>query len=185
MKRVLIINTMILILLAMIALNPVALGQNNAGPHIDPTKSDPGNKKEIQMIHLSTYLLFNGTCKQAMEFYKSCFGGELTLSSVGQSPMKKMFPDSMHSKTLNAKLISENFDISASDWLRPTQTPVKGNMVCLYLSGGKPQQLKALFNKLSEGAEITDPLKIEAFGTYGALNDKFGVRWMFHTDQLD
>ena len=120
-----------------------------------------------------------------MEFYKSCFGGELTLSSVGQSPMKSMFPESMHNKTVNARLVSENFDISASDWLRPAQTPIRGNMVCLYLSGGKPQQLKAIFDKLSEEAEVTDPLKIEPFGTYGALNDKFGVRWMFQTSQVD
>jgi len=58
-------------------------------------------------------------------------------------------------------------------------------MVCLYLSGGKPAELKALFEKLSVGAEVTDSLRREAFGTYGALNDKFGVRWMFQTDQKD
>lgn len=58
-------------------------------------------------------------------------------------------------------------------------------MVCLYLSGGKPGELKFLFDKLSAAANVTDPLKIEPFGTYGALNDKFGVRWMFHTDQKD
>jgi uncharacterized glyoxalase superfamily protein PhnB len=26
-------------------------------------------------------------------------------------------------------------------------------------------------------------LQILFFGTYGALNDKFGVRWMFQTDR--
>jgi PhnB protein len=39
--------------------------------------------------------------------------------------------------------------------------------------------LKALFEKLSEEAEVTDPLKETFYGIYGALNDKFGVRWMF------
>jgi PhnB protein len=39
--------------------------------------------------------------------------------------------------------------------------------------------LKAFFEKLSEEAEVTDPLKEMFFGVYGALNDKFGVRWMF------
>jgi PhnB protein len=42
--------------------------------------------------------------------------------------------------------------------------------------------VRALFERLSEGAEVTDPLKEQFFGTYGALNDKFGVRWMFHTE---
>ncbi len=50
------------------------------------------------MTTLSMYLLFNGTCKQAMEFYKSCLGGELTQTSVGHSPMKNIFPESMHHK---------------------------------------------------------------------------------------
>ena len=52
-----------------------------------------------------------------------------------------------------------------------------------YLSGGTLQELKALFERLSEGAEVTDPLKEQFFGTYGALNDEFGVRWMFQTDK--
>jgi PhnB protein len=45
--------------------------------------------------------------------------------------------------------------------------------------------LKALFEKLSEGAELTDPLTEQFFGTYGALSDKFGVRWMFQTGKND
>lgn len=56
-------------------------------------------------------------------------------------------------------------------------------MVCLYLSGGTFNELKVLFDKLSEGADVTDPLKEEFFGAYGALNDKFGIRWMFHADK--
>src|SRR5271163_3022179 len=34
-------------------------------------------RKEIEMTTLSSYLLFDGNCRQAMEFYKSCLGGEL------------------------------------------------------------------------------------------------------------
>ena len=77
---------------------------------------------------------------------------------------------------------SKLVDISASDWLRPTENPIRGNTVCLYLSGGNPDDTKSLFSKLSEGADITDPLSDQPFGLYGALNDKFGNRWMFHSD---
>jgi hypothetical protein len=31
-----------------------------------------------EMTTLTPYLLFDGKCQQAMKFYKSCFGGELT-----------------------------------------------------------------------------------------------------------
>jgi PhnB protein len=140
-------------------------------------------KTNKNMTTLTTYLLLDGNCKPAMEFYKSVFGGELTLTKVGESAAKDFMPPTMHDKVINSRLLSENVDISASDWLRPAQTPIQGNMVCLYLSGGTFDDLKILFDKLSVGANITDPLKQEFFGTYGALNDKFGIRWMFQTDK--
>lgn len=135
------------------------------------------------MTTLTPYLLFDGTCHQAMEFYQSCFGGELTATKVKDSPAKDHMPAIQQEKILNARLKSGNLEISASDWLRPDRTPTRGNTACLYLSGGTSEELKTLFEKLSEGADVTDPLKEQFFGTYGALNDKFGVRWMFHANQ--
>ena len=141
--------------------------------------------KMSQPIIFSTYLLLDGRCKEAMEFYRSCFGGDLIMTTVGESPMKGIFPESMHKRVVNAKLVSGNINISASDWLRPSEKPVQGNTVCLYLSGGAYSEIKSLFDKLSFGATITDPLKEEPFGVYGALNDKFGFRWMFHTAKVN
>lgn len=135
------------------------------------------------MTNLTPYLLFDGNCKQAMEFYKHCFSGELTELAVKDSPAKESMPESQQEKIVNARLKSGNVDISASDWLRPDRTRVPGNTVCLYLSGGSFQELSALFARLAQGGEVTDPLKEMFFGTYGALNDKFGVRWMFHSSQ--
>ena len=143
------------------------------------------NSNMSQPIIFSTYLLLDGRCKEAMEFYKSCFGGDLSMTTVGESPMKGVFPESMHKRVVNAKLVSRNINISASDWLRPSETPVQGNTVCLYISGGTYSEIKSLFDKLSSGATITDPIKEEPFGVYGALNDKFGFRWMFHTTKKD
>jgi PhnB protein len=59
---------------------------------------------------------------------------------------------------------------------------MRGNTVCLYLSGGTFEELKTLFAKLAESANVTNPLKEQFFGVYGALNDRFGVRWMFVTN---
>ncbi|HXB21889.1 MAG TPA: VOC family protein [Candidatus Solibacter sp.] len=136
-----------------------------------------------EMTTLTPYLLFDGSCHKAMEFYKLCFGGELTALKVKDSPAKDHMAAVQQEKILHARLRSGNLDISASDWLLPQRTAIRGNTVCLYLSGGTFEELKALFERLSEGAEVTDPLKEQFFGTYGALNDKFGVRWMFQTDK--
>ena len=133
-----------------------------------------------EMTTLTPYLLFEGQCYEAMEFYKSCFGGELTVVKVKDSPAKDHMPEFQQNKVLNARLRRGNLEISASDWLRPDRTPIPGNMVCLYLRGGTLPELSALFQKLSEGAQVTDPLQQQFHGYYGALNDKFAVRWMFH-----
>lgn len=135
------------------------------------------------MTTLTSYLLFDGNCRQAMEFYKSCFGGDLVIAKVKDSAVKDRMPASEQDKIINARLKSGNLDISASDWLRPDRTRVQGNTVCLYLSGGTLPELKALFERLSQGADVTDPLKEVFFGAYGALNDQFGVRWMFQADK--
>ena len=139
--------------------------------------------KGDEITTLTAYLLFDGDCHNAMEFYRSCFGGDLTAVKVKDSPAGDRMPADQQDKVLNARLKSGNLDISASDWLRPNKRPVRGNTVCLYLSGGTVQELKSLFDRLSQGAEVTDPLNEQFFGTYGALNDKFGVRWMFHTNE--
>ena len=130
-------------------------------------------------MKLTPYLLFDGSCKQAMQFYHSVLGGELDIIAVKDSPAKDHLPASLQDRILNASLTTGDLSLSASDWLRPDQTPQHGNLVCLYLSGNATD-LKRLFDRLSEGAEVTDPLKQHYGGQYGALNDKFGVRWMFH-----
>jgi PhnB protein len=135
----------------------------------------------LKMTTLTPYLLFDGNCHQAMDFYKACFGGELAVLKVKDSPAKDHLPASYLEKTINARLVGGNLEISASDWLRPDRKRIQGNTVCLYLSGGKPQELKVLFKRLSEGGDVTDPLTEQFFGIYGALNDRFGVRWMFQT----
>jgi PhnB protein len=127
------------------------------------------------------YLLFDGNCRQALEFYQSCLGGELKTMQVKDSPAKDSMPEHLQEKIVHARLKGAGFEIAASDWLAPNQTRRSGNTICIFLDGTEAQELAALFEKLSEGAVVTDPLKPQFFGSYGALNDRFGVRWMFRS----
>ena len=142
----------------------------------------PTNRGE-NMTKLTPYLLFDGKCREAMEFYRSCLGGKLTLTAVKDSPAKDGMPAFQQDKVLNAHLSGGSLEISASDWLALNETPIRGDTVCLFLSGGTFEDLKILFDKLSQGAQVTNPLKEVFFGVYGALNDRFGVRWMFQTSK--
>jgi PhnB protein len=133
------------------------------------------------MPKLTPYVLFDGNCAKAMTFYQSCVGGELSIKKVADSPMKDQLPAELHSKIINARLVSGAIELSASDWMHPTRKRRPGNTVCLYLGGGTYEETKAIFDKLSAEADpaLLDPFGKTFFGFYGALTDKYGVRWMF------
>jgi PhnB protein len=133
------------------------------------------------MIHLTPFLLFDGNCAEAMAFYKSCLGGELTLLKLGDTPMKDQMPPKLHGRITYACLKSGVIDLSASDWLHPTRTPKIGNTVGLYISDGTYDESRVIFDKLSQGADkgTFDDLRDLPFGSYGHLADKFGVHWFF------
>ena len=136
-------------------------------------------------MKLTPYLLFDGNCAEAMTFYQACLGGALNITTVRDSPMKGQYPTEQQNKVINARLTSGAIDISASDWLHPTRTPKQGNTVCLYISEATYAELKEMFDKLSDGADpaLLDALREMPFGSYGALTDKFGVRWMFQGER--
>jgi len=58
------------------------------------------------MTNLTPYLFFDGQCRQAMEFYQTCLGGDLILTTVKDTPAKDQMPAFQHDKVLNARLKS-------------------------------------------------------------------------------
>lgn len=79
---------------------------------------------------------------------------------------------------------AERIELSATDWLHETRTPTVGNTVAVYLSGGTPDELRTIFDRLADGADrdLLDDLRQMPFGTYGHLADRFGVHWFFRGD---
>jgi PhnB protein len=133
------------------------------------------------MMTLTPYLSFNGNCAEAMEFYKSCLGGELEVSKVGDSPMAKDMPGK-EDHVMHSTLKSGGISLMASDLMMDGHaTP--GTNITLTLSGGSLAELKEMFEKLSEGGKVTQPLKAAFFGTYGDLTDKYGFHWAFQSDE--
>ncbi len=137
------------------------------------------------MINLTPFLLFDGNCAEAMTFYKSCLGGELTITKVSDMPMKDQMPPEQHHKVAHAHLKSGAIEFSATDWLHATRRPKQGNTVAMYINGGTYPQLREIFDKLSEGADkaLLDDLRDLPFGSYGHLADKYGVHWFFQGEK--
>ncbi|HTJ77374.1 MAG TPA: VOC family protein [Rariglobus sp.] len=137
------------------------------------------------MTKLTPFLLFDGNCAEAMAFYQSCLGGELSLTRISDTPMKAQVSAGQQHKVAHAHLRSGDIEFSATDWMHPTRTPRVGNTVCLYVDGGTYAELRSVFDRLAAGADqaLLDDLRDLPFGSYGHLADKYGVHWFFRGEK--
>jgi PhnB protein len=129
------------------------------------------------MSLLNPYLSFNGNARQAMEFYKGVFGGNLVVSTYGESHMTE--DPAAINNIMHAELRADNGIVfMASD--TPDSSSYKiGNTMSMSLSGTDEAELRGYWDKLAEGASINLPLEKAPWGdTFGMLTDKFGVDWM-------
>jgi PhnB protein len=125
---------------------------------------------------LNPYLSFSNNARQAMEFYKSVFGGELTVSNFGEGGMPH--DPSESSKVMHAQLRSSGgFTLMGSDTPASMGSPRANGQISL--SGNDEKELTGYWNKLSEGGQVMMPLAKAPWGdSFGMLTDKFGVPWM-------
>jgi PhnB protein len=136
----------------------------------------------MYMMKSTPFLLFDGNCAAAMRFYHECLGGDLTLTKLGDTPMKEQFPPEKHDRIINAHLKSGDIEISATDWMAsPAFDPVVGNTFAIFITGDSLAELKPLFNKLKDGKNNhhLQELHQMPFGSYGQFYDKFETQWIF------
>jgi PhnB protein len=127
------------------------------------------------MAVIRSYLRFNGNAREAFDFYKSCLGGEVTLQTVGQSPVAQFMPDKkndvFHAQLKKGDLVLLGSDMVGEEGLK------KGNTMVLTLECESKEEAKELFEKLSAGGNVGHELSEQEWGTIGDLQDKFGVDW--------
>jgi PhnB protein len=126
---------------------------------------------------LNPYLSFKDNAREAMEFYKSVFGGKLTISTfkdfgMAQDPSQEMLV--MHS-TLEAE---NGITFMGSD--TPGGMPYRpGASISMALSGDNEPELRSYFDRLSEGGKPGMPLATAPWGDmFGSFTDKFGIEWL-------
>jgi PhnB protein len=124
---------------------------------------------------LNPYLMFNGNCKEAMEFYKSCFGGTLTMQTYGDGGMPG--PEDQKGKIMHAMLDNGWMTLMGGDGGEPMPITM-GNNVQVSLSGTDPK-LKEMFTALSAGGKVAMPMAVAPWGDeFGMFTDKFGIQWL-------
>ena len=131
---------------------------------------------------LEPYLFFRGNCRDAMQFYKAAFGGELKISTVGEAPPGSMPNQEQHTNdVMHSHLSGGLVSLLASDSEHASPETKK---VELCISGSNEQELRAAFDKLSQGGKIKMKLEKQFWGdTFGSVTDRFGVDWMFNINK--
>jgi PhnB protein len=130
---------------------------------------------------LNPYISYDGTARQAMEFYKGVFGGELTLSTYGESGMGEGLAGD---KIMHAQLETPaGYTLMASD-TPPGMDHRPGTNMSVSLSGDDADELRGYFEKLADGGQVTMPLEKQMWGDeFGMCIDRFGVAWMANISQ--
>jgi PhnB protein len=130
-------------------------------------------------IRLNPYLAFRDNAKEAMEYYQSVFGGELTRSTFGEYHASE--DPSEQEKTMHAALTTPNgLSLMAADTPN-TMDFTPGNNFSVSLSGDSEDgdELRGYWDKLVDGGSVTMPLEVAPWGdSFGMCVDKFGVAWM-------
>lgn len=124
---------------------------------------------------LNPYLNFNGQTNDALQFYKTVFGGNLTTTSYKDGGMPHDPADA--SKIMHGVLDVENgIVIMGSD---SPDSKTTGSNISLSLNGEDEAELRGYWDKLSVGGSIEQPLVAAPWGDmFGMLTDRFGIHWM-------
>ena len=125
---------------------------------------------------LNPYISFDGNARQALEYYRDVFGGELTISTFGESGMADS-PDA--DKVMHGNLETDRgFTIMAAD----TPSGMKyepGSNMAVSLSGDDTGELHGYWERLSDSGSVSVPLEKQMWGDeFGMCADRFGTAWM-------
>lgn len=132
------------------------------------------------MKEVAAFLAFDGNCREAMQFYKKCFGAELFLLAYSEAPGDFAWvPEAAKDRIMHSTLTKGFTILMAADSM-PGMLQ-RGNDFSVIVHGESLQEIEDLFAALGEKGQITMPLQDTFWGArYGTLTDRFGIRWMFN-----
>ncbi len=126
---------------------------------------------------LNPYLSFRDNAKDAMDFYQSVFGGDLSRSTFGEFHATE--DPAEQDKIMHSMLTTESGLVLMASDTPSSMELTPGNNYAISLSGEDEAELRGYWDKLSDGGNVTMPLEKAPWGdTFGMCTDKFGVSWL-------
>ena len=128
---------------------------------------------------LNPYLGFRDNAREAMDFYQSVFGGELTRSTFAEFQASQ-------DPTEQEKIMHSMLETEDGLALMAADTPnamdhMPGTNFAISLSGqaSDEDRLRGCWDQLVKDGTAIMPLEQAPWGdTFGMFTDKFGVMWM-------
>lgn len=122
--------------------------------------------------------MFPGTCKEALNFYKDCFGGEIVMmQTFADSPVE--VAEELKQRIFNSEFRADNVHFMASDDLPNNKVSVGSNFA-LFVTFSDLAEEEKVFKKLSEGGKVLFPIGENSFGM---LVDKYNIQWMMESNK--
>lgn len=139
-------------------------------------------------MKVEPYLFFEGRCEEALEFYRTALGAEVTMlmrykdnpepasgpgcaadGSPGAGPKPEM--------VMHASFNVGDTQVMASDGMGSGKPSFQG--ISLSLNPETETEAKRLFDALAAGGQVQMPLGKTFFSpAFGMVADRFGVSWM-------
>ncbi|MFJ4108997.1 VOC family protein [Oerskovia enterophila] len=131
------------------------------------------------VTRLNPYLNFRDEARQAIEFYRDVFGGEVTISTFADFQASEDPADA--DKVMHSQLESPTgLVLMAADTPSSMEVPT-GAGFSISLSGEQSDdaELRGYWDKLSSSGSVTVPLEVAPWGdAFGMCVDGFGVSWL-------
>ena len=126
---------------------------------------------------LNPYINFKDNAREAMDFYKTVFGGKLDINTFGDYHMSD--DPSEADKVMHSVLEADNgITFMAADTPN-SLTYEPGKTITMALNGDNDDELSAYYEKLAAGGKVIVPLNNAPWGDkFGMVVDKFGVQWL-------
>lgn len=127
---------------------------------------------------IQAYLLFNGNCREAVEFYSKVFDAPVQ-EILTYGDHRKDLPEEAKNLIMHTYLIISRSEVMFSDTF-PGQPATFGNNISLTVISGDTDEIRRQFDRLKKGGTVDMELQ-ETFWSkcYGMVTDKFGVGWQF------
>jgi PhnB protein len=128
-------------------------------------------------VRLNPYLSFRDNAREAMTFYESVFGGELSISTFAE--FHASADPSEQDKVMHSQLETpDGLVLMAADTPDGMEyRPQAG--VSVSLSGDDEARLRGYWERLSEGGNVAMSFEKAPWGaTFGMCVDRFGTTWL-------